>query len=261
MNFEIIVVGAGHAGIEAAKAAANKNKKVLLITSNINNLADLPCNPSIGGSAKGVVVREIDALGGLMGEIADLSQIQIKKLNSKKGPAVQALRAQIDKDLYHENMLDAIKKENNITLMEEMVEDLIIENNKVIGIKTASGREILGRAVILTTGTYLKSNILVSSERTLSGPHGEKPSIFLSDNLKKLGFKIIRLKTGTPPRIDKDTIDYSKTSIETGDDYHLYFSHFMKNEYNIKNQVPCYLTYTNLNTHEIINANLNKSSM
>lgn len=261
MNFDVIVVGGGHAGCEAAHAAARKNKKTLLITSNIKNIADLPCNPSIGGSAKGVVVREVDALGGIMGEIADKSQIQIKKLNSKKGPAVQALRAQIDKNLYHTNMLEKLKTIDNLTIKESMIEDLIVENNKVIGVITENNEKITSKAVILTTGTYLKADILISSERRRSGPNGEKPSMHLSDNLRKLGFKIIRLKTGTPPRIDKESIDYSKTQIETGDNEILNFSHFVKTKYNIEEQIVCYLTYTNEKTHTIINANLEKSSM
>ena len=258
--YDVIVVGAGHAGCEAAAASAQKNKKTLLITSNIKNIADLPCNPSIGGSAKGVVVREIDALGGIMGEVADQSQIQIKKLNSKKGPAVQALRAQIDKFAYHENMVKKLKEIKNLEIKEAMVEDLIIENNKVLGIKTEN-EEILGKTVILTTGTYLKSDILIGNKRTRSGPHDEKPSLHLSDNLKKLGFQVIRLKTGTPPRIKKESINYEILSEEKGSDEQLFFSNFFKNEYNVENQQSCYLTYTNQETHQIIQENINKSSM
>lgn len=261
MDFDIIVVGGGHAGCEAAYASSMKNKKTLLITGNIKNIADLPCNPSIGGSAKGVVVREIDALGGIMGEVADESQIQIKKLNNKKGPAVQALRAQIDRNKYHENMLNKLRNTANLTIKEGMVKKLIVENYKVKGIITEENENIYSKAVILTTGTYLKSDILISTERIRSGPHGEKPSNFLSDSLKEHGFKLIRLKTGTPPRIDKNTIDYEKTLIEKGDEIHLHFSNFNKKEYNIFEQIPCHLTYTNLITHQIINENLTKSSM
>ena len=261
MEYDVIVVGAGHAGCEAALASARKNHKTLLITSNLNNIADMACNPSIGGSAKGVVVREIDALGGEMGKLADRSKIQIKKLNSKKGPAVQALRAQIDKVIYPKEMMKVLKGQKNLNLIEAMVEDLIIENNVVKGVILKDKSIIKGKIVILTTGTYMKSDILIGSTRTRQGPHGEKPSQHLSDNLKKLGFEIIRLKTGTPPRIARDSIDFNKTKIETGDTVYLSFNHDDYYEYDIENQEPCYLTYTNLKTHQIINENLHKSSM
>lgn len=261
MDYDIIVVGGGHAGCEAAFVTTTKNKKTLLITSNLNNIADLPCNPSIGGSAKGVIVREIDALGGIMGEIADKSQIQIKKLNNKKGPAVQALRAQIDKDEYHFKMVQKLKQQKNLDILEGMVEDLIIEDSEIKGIVLDNKKTITSKIVILTTGTYLKADILIGDTRKRSGPHGEKSSNYLSENLKKYGFKIIRLKTGTPPRIEKSSINYNKTTIEKGDDVFLTFSHDNKIYYKIENQVPCYLTYTNLDTHSIINENLHKSSM
>ncbi|MDD2180819.1 MAG: tRNA uridine-5-carboxymethylaminomethyl(34) synthesis enzyme MnmG [Bacilli bacterium] len=261
MKYEIIVVGGGHAGCEAALASSRKNHKTLLITSNINNIADMACNPSIGGSAKGVVVREIDALGGEMGKVSDRSQIQIKKLNSRKGPAVQALRAQIDKIVYPKIMIETLKNQINLEILEGMVEDLIIENNIVKGVILQDKRVIKSDCVILTTGTYLKSDVLIGSTRTRKGPHDEKPSLYLSDNLKKIGFKIIRLKTGTPPRIDKKTIDFTKTRIEKGDDIHLNFNHDYYYDYDSKNQEPCYLTYTNSKLHEIIHENLNKSSM
>ncbi len=257
---DIIVVGAGHAGCEAAVAAARKGKKTLLITSNIAKVADLPCNPSIGGSAKGIVVREIDALGGIMGELADQSQIQMKKLNIKKGPAVQAYRAQIDKDLYYENMWHELKKHKNLTVYEGMVEDLIVEKQQVKGVKTEHA-EFFGKAVILTTGTYLKADILIGETRKRSGPDNQKPSLHLSDNLRKLGFEIIRLKTGTPPRVDKETIAYELTTEEKGSDKCLSFSNFFPKQYDIEKQAPCYLTYTNAKTHEIIRKNINKSSM
>jgi len=257
---DIIVVGGGHAGCEAAIVAAKLNKKVVLITSNINNIADLPCNPSIGGSAKGVVVREVDALGGVIGKIADQSQIQMKKLNSKKGPAVQAYRAQIDKDFYQQNMLKELKKHPNIQIIEAMIEDLIVEEKKVQGVKTEN-ESFFGKAVILTTGTYLKADILIGDKRRRSGPGNEKPSLYLSDNLKKLGFTIIRLKTGTPPRIAEDSIDYTKVAEEKGSSEHLYFSNFYSQPYDINKQKPCYLTYTTEKTHQIILKNLHKSSM
>ncbi len=261
MNYEIIVVGGGHAGCEAAIASAKKNHKTLLITSNVKNIADMACNPSIGGSAKGVVVREIDALGGVMGKVADKSKIQIKKLNSKKGPAVQALRAQIDKIIYPKEMLKLLKNQENLDIVEAMVEDLFIEDDKVKGVILKDKSIIKSSIVILTTGTYLKSDVLIGNSRTRKGPHDEKPSLHLSDNLKKLGFKIIRLKTGTPPRIDKNSIDFSKTKIETGDNVHLSFNHDNIVNYDIEKQEPCYLTYTNEKLHQIIRDNLNKSSM
>ena len=259
--YEIIVVGAGHAGCEAAHAAAKKNHKTLLITSNLKNIADMPCNPHIGGSAKGIVVREIDALGGLMGKIADKTHLQIKMLNSAKGPAVQSLRAQGDKIAYPKEMVKALKELKNLDIKEGMVEDLIVENGEVKGVILEDGTKIPSKIVILTTGTYLKADILVGNTRTRKGPHNEKPSNYLSDKLKEYGFNIIRLKTGTPQRIERSSIDFSKTKIEPGDNKYLTFSFDLKPCYKIEDQEPCYLTYTTEKTHEIIRANLNKSSM
>ena len=261
MEYEIIVVGGGHAGCEAAYASAKKGHKTLLITSNIKNIADMPCNPHIGGSAKGIVVREIDALGGIMGKIADKTHLQIKMLNSAKGPAVQALRAQGDKIAYPKEMLNTLNNLNNLTIREGMVEDLIVDNKEVKGIVLEDGEKIISQKVILTTGTYLKADILVGSTRTRQGPHGERPSNHLSDKLKEYGFKIIRLKTGTPQRIDRNTIDFSKTKLEPGDNKLLTFSFDLEPSYKIEDQVPCYLTYTTEETHNIIRENLNKSSM
>ena len=261
MKYEIIVVGGGHAGCEAALACSRKGHKTLLVTGNINNIADMPCNPSIGGSAKGIVVREIDALGGEMGINADRGQIQIKMLNSGKGPAVQALRAQADKITYPKAMLNVLKNTKNLSIKESFVEDLLVENNKIKGVILEEGEKIYSDAVILTTGTYLKSDILVGDTRKSEGPHGEKPSMYLSSNLEKLGFKIIRLKTGTPPRIDRKTIDYSKTKEEKGDNRHLSFSHDYMPDYDIDKQISCHLIYTTPETHEIIKNNLTKASM
>jgi len=261
MNYDIIVVGGGHAGCEAALAASRTNNKTLLITSNINNIADMPCNPSIGGSAKGIVVREIDALGGEMGRNADKSQIQIKMLNSAKGPAVQALRAQADKITYPKEMLKTLQNQPNLEIKEAMVEDLIVENNVIKGVILEDDEKIYSKAVILTTGTYTKANIMIGSTRKLEGPHGERPSLHLSDNLRKLGFKIIRLKTGTPQRIDKNSIDFSKAKIEYGDNVYRTFSFDLEPNYNIEEQIPCHLIYTTEETHKIIMENLNKSSM
>ena len=259
--YEIIVVGGGHAGCEAAYASAKKGHKTLLITSNIKNIADMPCNPHIGGSAKGIVVREIDALGGIMGKIADKTHLQIKMLNSAKGPAVQSLRAQGEKVAYTKEMLKTLKKKKTLEIKEAMVEDLIVKDNEVMGIILEDGTKIESKIVILTTGTYLKADILVGNTRTRQGPHGEKPSNFLSDKLKEYGFEIKRLKTGTPQRIDKKTIDFSKTKIEPGDNKYLTFSFDLKPQYKIENQIPCHLTYTTKETHQIIMDNLNKSSM
>ena len=261
MDYDIIVVGGGHAGCEAALAASRLNNKTLLVTGNINNIADMPCNPSIGGPAKGIVVREIDALGGEMAKNSDKATLQIKMLNTKKGPAVQALRAQSDKNIYPKEMLKTLKKEKNLTILESIVEDLIVENNKVKGVILENNKKITSKATILTTGTYLKSVILTGSNKKEKGPHGEKRSNKLSDNLKKYGFKILRLKTGTPPRIDKNTIDFSKTSLETGSNKLLTFSYDNKTYYKVKEQVPCHLIYTNEKTHKIIMDHLNESSM
>ena len=261
MDYDIIVVGGGHAGCEAALAASRLNNRTLLVTGNIKNIADMPCNPSIGGPAKGIVVREIDALGGEMAKTSDKATLQIKMLNTKKGPAVQALRAQSDKNIYPKEMLKTLNKENNLTIQESIVEDLIVENNKVKGVILESNKKITSKATILTTGTYLKSVILTGSNKKEEGPHGEKRSNKLSDNLKKYGFKILRLKTGTPPRIDKNTIDFSKTSIETGSNKLLTFSYDNKTYYKVKDQIPCHLIYTNEKTHKIIMDHLNESSM
>ncbi len=261
MEYEIIVVGGGHAGCEASLASARKSHKTLLITGNIKNIADMPCNPSIGGSAKGIVVREIDALGGEMGVNADKGQIQIKMLNSGKGPAVQALRAQGDKVTYPKEMLKTLSSTPNLEIKESLVEDLIVENSKIKGVVLENGEKIYAQAVILTTGTYLKADILVGDTRTRQGPHGERPSMHLSDNLEKLGFKIIRLKTGTPQRIDKNTIDFTKTREEKGDNKLLSFSFDRKPQYKIEDQISCHLIYTTPETHKIIRDNLHKASM
>ncbi len=261
MIYDIIVVGGGHAGCEAALAAARKKKQTLLITSNIKNIADTPCNPSIGGPAKGIVVREIDALGGEMGKNTDKSILQMKMLNTKKGPAVQALRAQIDKIAYSKNMIKTLEIQENLEIKEAMVEDLIVADQKIKGVILSNGQKIAGQAVILTTGTYLKAQILVGENKTSSGPHNEKPSLYLSDNMKKYGFNIKRLKTGTPPRILRESIDFSKTTIQPGDNQYHSFSFDNQYYYDINKQSPCYLTYTNAKTHDIIRENLNKSSM
>ena len=259
--YDVIVVGGGHAGIEASHIAAKLGKKTLLITGNIKNIGDMPCNPSIGGTAKGIIVREVDALGGLMGHIADISHIQIKMLNNSKGPAVRSLRAQADKITYPKNMQEYLKKMPNLTIKEALVEDLILENNIVKGVITENNERIEGKTVILTTGTYLRGNILVGSKNTPGGPHGERRSNHLSTKLHEYGLKIIRLKTGTPQRIKKDSIDFSVMSKEYGDNTYWTFSNDFAPSYKLEDQKPCYLLYTNEKTHQIIRDNLEKSAM
>lgn len=259
--YDIIVVGGGHAGIEASLAPARMNLKTLLITGNISNIGQTPCNTSIGGPAKGIIVREIDALGGQMGKTTDKTYLQMKMLNTAKGPGVQSLRAQIDKKAYPRYMQEVIKNQPNLDLIEAMIEDLIIENNQVKGVITEDGKEYYSKAVILTTGTYMKAAVLVGATKTPSGPDNQKESKYLSNRLKDLGFKIQRLKTGTPPRVHKDSVDYSKTTIQPGTDDQIAFSFETTTYLPIEKQEVCYLTYTNEKTHQIINDNLSKSSM
>ena len=261
MKYDVIVVGGGHSGCEASHAAAMMGATTALITSNINNIGDMPCNPSIGGTAKGIIVRDIDALGGLMGIVADKSHIQIKMLNNGKGPAVRSLRAQADKITYPKNMLKALKNTTNLTIIEGMVEDLITENNTIKGIVLEDGTKYFCKSLVLTTGTYLRSKILIGDTNKLEGPHGEKRSKFLSTKLKELGFDILRLKTGTPQRIDKNSVDFSVLKEETGDDEYWTFNSENEIYYDKDKQEKCYLVYTNENTHNIIKKNLSRSAM
>ena len=259
--YDIIVVGGGHAGIEACLASARIGKKTLLITSNFKNVGSCPCNTSIGGPAKGIIVREIDALGGQMGKTTDKTYLQMKMLNTAKGPGVQSLRAQVDKQVYPRYMQNVIQQQDNLDVLEAMVEDLIIDGNKAKGVILENGQEIESRAVILTTGTYMKAEILVGANKTPSGPDNQRQSLYLSDKLKDLGMRIQRLKTGTPPRVEINSVDYSKTQLQPGTDDELAFS-FETNTYvPIEEQTPCYLTYTNETTHKIIKDNLHRSSM
>ena len=259
--FDVIVVGGGHAGCEAALASANIGLNTILITGNLNMVGSMPCNPSIGGPAKGVVVREIDALGGYMGKNADLCQIQTKMLNQSKGPAVWALRFQEDKLLYVKEMKKHLMATKNLTLKEAIVEDLKIEDKTIKGVYLDDGSLVLGKTVVLTTGTYLSSRILRGSYTSEEGPDGQKTQKGVSKALRNAGFTIQRLKTGTPARIKASTIDFSKAEIEWGSEEVLHYS-FDKGYDSILNvRKPCYLTYTNKEIHDIILANLDKSSM
>ena len=259
--YDVIVVGGGHAGIEASLAPSRMGLKTLLVTSNINNIGSMPCNTSIGGPAKGIIVREIDALGGQMSKTADKTYLQMKMLNTAKGPGVQSLRAQADKKVYPRYMQKVVKEQENLDLIEGMVEDLVVEDQTVKGVILDDGTTYLSKTVILTTGTYLKAEILVGHSKHASGPDQQKESKFLSEKLKDYGFRIQRLKTGTPPRVEINSIDYSKTSLQPGTDAKLAFS-FTTDEYvPIEKQTPCYLTYTNETTHKIIHDNLEKCAM
>jgi tRNA uridine 5-carboxymethylaminomethyl modification enzyme len=259
--YDVIVVGGGHAGCEAAISTAKMGLKVILITGNLNMVASMPCNPSIGGPAKGVVVREIDALGGYMGKNADICQIQTKMLNRSKGPAVWALRFQEDKLLYCREMLKYLKTLDNLTLLEGIVEDIIVEDKTVKGVILRNGEKVLSKAVILTTGTYLNSRILRGHNTKQEGPDGQETSFGISKALKREGFTVLRLKTGTPPRIKASTIDFSQTSIEHGDEKTWHFSHDEGYNSILGVKAPCYLAYTNLDIHNLIMANLDKSAM
>ena len=261
MKYDVIVVGGGHAGCEASLSCARMGKKTLLITGNFKNIADMPCNPSIGGSAKGIVVREIDALGGEMGYNTDRTLLQIKMLNVKKGPGVRSLRAQGCKVNYPKKMFETLSNQENLTLKEGFAKEIIVEDGYVKGITTEEDEIINSKAVILTTGTYLNSDILCAHESYKGGPHGEKNSMFLSKSLEKNGLKIIRLKTGTPPRILKSSINFDEVKVEYGDKELLTFSNFYKATYKIEEQRPCYLTYTNKETHKIIMNNLDKCAL
>src|SRR5574344_1692449 len=258
-KFDTIVVGAGHAGCEAALAAARLGANVLLCSLNLDHIGLMPCNPAIGGPAKSTLVREIAALGGEMGEAADATYVQMKMLNSSKGPAVRALRAQSDKKQYMQYMRNVIENTENIHLRQACITELIVENGVLKGVIDQYGIAFYAPTVILTTGTSLSGRCFVGLKWFPAGRMGEKPAIGLSDSLKKLGFTIKKLKTGTPPRVDKRTIDYSKMTINPGDSI-LNFYSFKPNR-PIRPQVPCYLTKTNEETHKIIRANLDKSPM
>lgn len=258
----MIVVGGGHAGIEACLAASRMGCDTLLITGNFENVGSLPCNTSIGGPAKGIVVREIDALGGQMGKTTDETYLQMKMLNTAKGPGVQSLRAQVDKKKYPRKMQEVLQAQANLTILEAMVEDLDVHDGTVEGVILADDTIIKGKTVILTTGTYMRAMVLIGDQATPSGPDKQKESKFLSKHLEEdYGFKLMRLKTGTPPRVAKDSVDYSKASLQPGTDAPLAFSFQTTHFVPIEEQIPCYLTYTNPKTHQIIQDHLNECAM
>lgn len=260
-EYDVIVVGAGHAGSEAALASAHMGQKTLLVTIGLDMVAFMPCNPSVGGPAKGTVVREIDALGGQMGKNIDATYIQMRMLNTGKGPAVRALRAQADKWQYHEHMKDVVENTPNLTLRQGMVDELIVEDGVCKGVVTNTGAKYHAKSVVLTTGTAARGRIFIGELNYSSGPNNTIAAIKLSENLEKLGFKLRRFKTGTPPRVNGNTIDYSKTEEEPGDKVPRHFSYESKDEDYLKNQISCWMTYTNPVTHNIINNNLDRSPM
>ncbi|MBU7594130.1 tRNA uridine-5-carboxymethylaminomethyl(34) synthesis enzyme MnmG [Metabacillus halosaccharovorans] len=258
-DYDVIVVGAGHAGCESALASARMGAKTLAITINLDMVAFMPCNPSVGGPAKGIVVREIDALGGEMGKNIDKTHIQMRMLNTGKGPAVRALRAQADKFAYQHEMKKTMENEPNLTLLQGMVDRIIVEDGVCKGIVTQTGAEYFAKAVVLTTGTFLRGEIILGELKYSSGPNNQQPSIKLSEHLQELGFDLVRFKTGTPPRVNSHSIDYSKTEIQPGDEVPRAFS-YETTKY-ITDQLPCWLTYTSGETHKIIDDNLHRSPM
>ena len=258
-SYDVIVIGAGHAGSEAGLASARVGAKTLMITINLDMVAFMPCNPSVGGPAKGIVVREIDALGGEMGKNIDKTHIQMRMLNTAKGPAVRALRAQADKFLYQQEMKKTIEDQENLTLIQGMVEELIVENDVCTGVITKTGAVYRAKTVVITTGTYLRGEIILGELKYSSGPNNQQPSIRLSEHLEQLGFDLVRFKTGTPPRVNSSSIDYSKTEIQPGDEVPRAFSY--ETTKFITDQLPCWLTYTNEGTHQLIDENLHRSPM
>ncbi|SEO40660.1 tRNA uridine 5-carboxymethylaminomethyl modification enzyme [Amphibacillus marinus] len=258
-HFDVIVIGAGHAGVEAANAAARRGAKTLMLTLNLDMIAFMPCNPSVGGPAKGVVVREIDALGGLMGKVIDKTYIQMRMLNTGKGPAVRALRAQADKPLYIQEMKYQLEQLEHLTIRQAMVERLMIEDGVCKGVLTETKAAYYAPSVIITTGTFMRGSVIIGDLSYESGPNNQRASVKLSEHLEELGFELVRFKTGTPPRVNARSIDYSKTEIQPGDENPSHFSYETKEA--ILDQIPCWLTYTNETTHEIINNNLGLSAM
>jgi len=258
-KYEVIVIGAGHAGCEAAFAAARLNCKTLMVTLNLDNIAFMPCNPSLGGPAKSHLVREIDALGGQMGKIADRTAIQRRQLNTSKGPAVHSIRVQSDKAMYQKEMLKSIQEQDNLDIKEAMVEELIISDGIITGIKVQTGMVFLAKAVIIATGTFLKGKIIIGDVQYPGGPNGMKASIQLSNHLKELGLELRRFKTGTPCRIDSKSVDFSQLTEQRGEDKPLSFS--FETSQILEENIPCWLTRTNEKTHQIIKDNLHRAPL
>ncbi|WP_085506628.1 tRNA uridine-5-carboxymethylaminomethyl(34) synthesis enzyme MnmG [Thalassobacillus devorans] len=258
-HYDVIVIGAGHAGCEAALASAKRGAKTLMLTLNLDLVAFMPCNPSIGGPAKGVVVREIDALGGVMGKVIDKTHIQMRMLNTRKGPAVRALRAQADKPLYIQEMKQILENQENLTLRQGMVERLVVEDGEIKGVVTETKAAYSADTVVVTTGTFMRGKVIIGDLEYESGPNNQRPTVSLSEHLEELGIEMVRFKTGTPMRVNSHTIDYSKTEIQPGDEEPRAFS-YETTEY-IMDQIPCWLTYTNEYTHQIIDENLTLSPM
>jgi tRNA uridine 5-carboxymethylaminomethyl modification enzyme len=258
-SIDVLVIGAGHAGCEASLATARLGLKTIMLTLSLDSIAMMPCNPNIGGTAKGHLVREIDALGGEMGLNIDKTMIQCKMLNRSKGPAVHSLRAQADKKKYHREMKKVIENQKNLRVIQTEATKIKVNEDKSFNVYTKLGAYFRARAVIVTTGTYLKGRIYIGELNYSSGPDGLAPANELSDSLMDLGIELIKFKTGTPARIHKDSINYEKMTIQTGDDEIIPFS-FMNDEINIE-QVPCYITYTTQQTHELIRNNLDRSPL
>ncbi|WP_163527919.1 tRNA uridine-5-carboxymethylaminomethyl(34) synthesis enzyme MnmG [Halobacillus ihumii] len=258
-HYDVIVIGAGHAGVEAAIASAKRGAKTLMLTLNLDMVAFMPCNPSIGGPAKGIVVREIDALGGAMGKVIDKTHIQMRLLNTRKGPAVRALRAQADKPLYIKEMKQILENQENLTMRQGMVEKLMVEDNQIKGVITETKAAYYAPSVIVTTGTFMRGKVIIGDLAYESGPNNQRTSVTLSEHLEELGIEMVRFKTGTPMRVNSHTVDYSKTEIQPGEEEPRSFS-YETTEF-ITDQIPCWLTYTNEETHRIINENLGLSAM
>lgn len=260
VGFDVTVVGAGHAGIEAALAAARLGQKVLLLTTRLDRIGYMSCNPSIGGLAKGNIVREIDILGGMMGRVTDKTCVQFKRLNSKKGPAVRGSRAQCDKDLYCQEMRAVFEKHKNVSLLESEAKTLVIKDGVCAGVVLEDGSSVSSKTVVITTGTFMRGVMHIGNQRIEGGRVGEKSTVGISDQLAEYGFDVIRLKTGTPPRLLKSSVDWSKTTPQYGDEKFYPFSFSSPNS-TVLPQIACYLSYTNEKTHEIIRKNLDSSPM
>lgn len=257
--YDVVVIGGGHAGSEACLAAARLGCKTLCLTISRDSVAMMPCNPAVGGPGKGNLVREVDALGGQIGVNADRTYLQVRMLNTAKGPAVRALRCQSDKIQYQLEMISVMDKQKNLYLKQAMVEEILVKNGCVQGVKTQNGAVYWASAVVLASGTYLRGRVIIGDVSYSSGPAGHFPSLRLADNLKKLGFNLVRFKTGTPARVDGDTVDFSLMEKQPGDERELYFS-YLSHDLDRPN-IPCWLTYTNENTHEIIRSNLDRAPM